>query len=30
MSEQTEGAGNVSGAEGSKEVIVYGDGEGLD
>jgi uncharacterized OsmC-like protein len=30
MSEQTEGAGNGSEAEGSKEVIVYGDGEGLD
>jgi putative redox protein len=30
MSEETEGVSNGSEAEGPKEVIVYGDGEGLD
>ena len=30
MSEQTEGTSNGSEAEGPKEVIIYGDGEGLD
>src|SRR5215204_212979 len=30
MSEQTEGASKGSGAEDPKEVIIYGDGEGLD